>query len=638
MHDHAHAHGEEPSWKLLLGSALACGTFGVTGVLLQRYAGLESFSYAAYAAAYLAGGWDAALDTFDRLKRFHLDIHFLMLAVAIGAAAIGAWWEGAALLFLFSLSGALEAMAMARTEREIESLFRDAPKTALLITPEGKEEEIKVESLKTGDLVRVLPGEQFPVDAKVKKGESAADEASLTGESAAVDKGPGDTVFGGTLNTWGALEVEVLRASHDSAQSRIIHLIQDAQASKAPSQRFTDRFGTGYTISILGFAIVMFLIWHFAFGVPAFESLPGNRSAFYRAMTLLVVCSPCALVISIPSAILTGIAAGARRGILFRGGIALENLATIQRLAVDKTGTLTKGELELVSIEVADGGDENEILRISAGLSRRSTHPLSRAIAGTWHKRHGSEAEAADKVKSIAGQGLKGVLKGQAVAQGRRALFPGHVWVNALPDPEPGLTEVLVGSDQLVGRILLRDALRPEAKGLIAQLHKQGIKIAMLTGDRPQAAELVAKELGLDEARAGLAPEDKVAAIKAWREAGEKVAMVGDGVNDAPSLAAADVSIGMGLRGSDAVLEQADVVLTHDRLERVIEALELSRRCRAIIRQNLVISLGVVILLGLSALGSWIPLPLGVLGHEGSTVIVVLNSLRLLFRKGTEAG
>lgn len=638
MHDHARhedhdAHSSEPSWKLLLGSAVGCGAFTLTAIFLHRNPEQNNLAHAAYAAAYLLGGWDAALDTFDRLKRLRLDIHFLMLAVAIGAAAIGAWWEGAALLFLFSLSNALEGMVMARTEREIKSLFRDAPKTATLVGPDGSESEIEVDALEIGNIVRILPGSQFPADGRVVAGESAADEASLTGEADAVDKHPGDTVFGGTLNTWGSLDAEIVRPPGESAHAKIINLIQNAQASKAPSQRFTDRFGTGYTIGILSLSILMFLVWHFGFGIPAFSAPEGEKSAIYRAMTLLVVCSPCALVISIPSAILTGIASGACRGILFRGGVALENLATITRLAVDKTGTLTKGELELVSIESYSPGQEDEVLRLAAGLSRRSTHPLSRAIAQAWQQKHGKDATAAEKVESIAGQGLRGEVSGLTASQGRRGLFPENAWVHALPDPEPGLTEVLVGGGETFGRILLRDGLRPESKGLIQRLHDDGIKVTMLTGDRPQAAELVAKELNLDEARAGLTPEDKVAAILEWRKKGELVGMVGDGVNDAPSLAAADVSIGMGLRGSDAVLEQADVILTKDKLERVVEALDLSRKCRAIIRQNVAISLGMVLMLALSALGSWIPLPLGVLGHEGSTVIVVLNSLRLLFVK-----
>jgi Cd2+/Zn2+-exporting ATPase len=623
----------EPSWQLLLASAAGCGIASIAGIILDRNPATANLAHAAYAAAFLCGGWDAALDTFELFKRFRLDIHFLMLAVAVGAAAIGAWWEGAALLFLFSLSNALEAMAMARTERAIRSLFRDAPKTATVVDPDGKERVVSADHLQPGMIVRVLPGSQFPADARVSTGESAADESTLTGESAAVDKHPGDTVFGGTLNTWGALDSVVMRAPSESAHARIIRLIREAQASKAPSQRFTDRFGTGYTLAICGLATVMFFVWWLGFKIPPFLSAPGVESAFYRAMTLLVVCSPCALVISIPSAILTGIASGARHGILFRGGIALENLATIGRIALDKTGTLTKGELELVCIEAASPNDEMEVLRFAAGLSRRSTHPLSRAIAAEWLQRHGSDAPAAEKMESMAGKGLRGEIDGLSALQGRRSLFPGHAWIESLPDPEPGVTEVLlVAGEHVAGRILLRDALRPEAAPLIEKLHEMGIKVAMLTGDRPEAAALVAKELKLDEARSGLTPEDKVAAIQAWRKTGERVAMVGDGVNDAPSLAAADVSIGMGLRGSDAVLEQADVILTQDRLERVVEAFQLSKRCRAVIRQNLAISLGVVVLLAISALGSWIRLPIGVFGHEGSTVIVVLNSLRLLLK------
>lgn len=636
MHDHAHDHhhgGEGPSWKLLLASAVGCGVFTIAGVLLQRQPDGGNLPHAAYAAAYLLGGWDAALDTFDRLKKLRLDIHFLMLAVAVGAAAIGAWWEGATLLFLFSLSNSLEAMAMARTEREIRSLLRDAPDTALVIDDDGREHELPAEQLTAGLTVRVLPGEQFPADARVATGESAADESSLTGESLPVDKQPGDPVFGGTLNTWGAVTATVLRPPSESAHARIIRLIRDAQASKAPSQRFTDRFGTGYTLGILGLSLAMFLVWKFIFGFPAFVSEPDKPSAIYRAMTLLVVCSPCALVISIPSAILTGIAAGARRGILFRGGIALENLASIQRLAVDKTGTLTKGELELVGIETSEPGQEMIILRAAAALSKNSTHPLSRAIVRAWKQRHGKEPEPAGHTESIAGHGLSGTVEGQTATQGRRELFSGDAWINALPAPEPGLTEVLVTCNGLSGRLLLRDGLRPEAKSCIDRFHDEKIRVTMLTGDRPEAAELAANELGLDDFRAGLKPEDKVAAIREWHSQGERVAMVGDGVNDAPSLAAADISIGMGLHGSDAVLEQADVILTRDRLEHVMEAIHLSRRCRAIIRQNLGIALGVVVLLALSALGSRIPLPIGVMGHEGSTVVVVLNSLRLLWRR-----
>lgn len=622
----------DAEWKWLLLSAVLCGVFLLTAIALER----SSFASVAlwfYLLSYAAGGWDALIDTWQNVRRGKLEIHFLMLAVAIGAAVIGAWWEGAALLFLFSLSGALESMAMARTEREIRSLFRDSPKTAMVILPTGEISEMAVDGLLKGQLLRVLPGSQFPVDAVITSGQSAADESMLTGESLPVEKGIGDTVFGGTLNTWGAVDAEVLRPPTESAHAKIIRLIRDAQASKAPSQKFTDRFGTPYTIGILLLSFLAFCWWHWGAGLPVWQEAEGQPSALYRAMTLLVVSSPCALVISIPSAILAGIAAAAKRGILFRGGIALENLATIHRLAVDKTGTLTEGEFQITGIDTVPSGHDHELLRIAASLSQQSTHPLSRAIAGAWRQKQGVQAPAVSDVESVTGKGVRGRVDGEMATQGRRSLFPGAGWLSQFSDPKPGLTEVLVEGQGLVGRILLRDAPRLESKPLIQELQKMGIKVVMLTGDRPESATLLSQELGLDEARSSMTPEGKVAAIQAWKQQGEIVAMVGDGVNDAPSLAVADVSIGMGLRGSDAVLEQADVILLNDQLEKVLIAYRLSKKCRAIIRQNIVISLGVLVVLALGSIGFSIPLPLGVLGHEGSTVIVVLNSLRLLFTR-----
>jgi len=629
---HHHDDGE-PDWRLLLGSAVVCGLATLAGVLLSR-AGYESAAYGAWAAAYLAGGWEAALDTFGKLRRFRIDIHFLMLAVAVGAASIGSWWEGGVLLFLFSLGNALESMASERTEREIEGLFRDAPKRATVVRDDGSEREVPTDELACGDRIRVRPGEQFPTDAEIVIGESAVDESSLTGEADPVDKHPGSQVFGGTLNTWGSVDAEVVRPPAESAHAKIIRLIREAQHSKAPSQRFTDRFGTAYTMGLLGFTFLMFLVWHYGFGIPAFVGSEPDSSAFYRAMTLLVVCSPCALVISIPSAILSGVAAGASHGILFRGGLALENFAGVHRIAFDKTGTLTKGEPELVGIETAPGTGETELLRLASALAHHSAHPLSRAIVSHC-KENGCDAPPAGEFESISGLGLRASVDGAPAALGRRFLFGENPWIDGLPDPASGLSEVLVATDEggLAGRILLRDAPRPESAELLSELREMGLAVTMLTGDREESARLLAREIGVDDYRAGLKPEDKLAAIRAWRENGERVAMVGDGINDAPSLAAADISIGMGLRGSDAVLEQADVVLTRDRLDRVPAAYRLSRRCRAVIRQNLAISLGVVVILGIAALGTAVPLPVGVLGHEGSTVIVVLNSLRLLLRQ-----
>ncbi|PAW60263.1 MAG: cadmium-translocating P-type ATPase [Verrucomicrobiia bacterium Tous-C3TDCM] len=617
-------------WKIHLSSALVCGFFLLAGVYFDRQSGIHQVALACYMISYVAGGWDALIEAWSAGFKGKLDIHFLMLAVAIGAAFIGAWWEGSVLLFLFSLSGALEAMAMARTEKEIRSLFQDSPKAATRVNADGSLVEIPVDSLAVGDRVRIFPGSQFPVDACVVLGATAADESMLTGESVPVEKGLQDTVFGGTLNTWGALDAEVLRLPSESAHGKIIRLIRDAQASKAPSQRFTDRFGTTYTLSILALSFAAFAWWHWVQGMPAFGTSAADPSALYRAMTLLVVCSPCALVISIPSAILAGIASAARRGVLFRGGVALENLATIQRLAVDKTGTLTKGDFVITAIESFPESGKQVVLESAAALSQQSTHPLSRAIAAEWLKQHGARAGAIQDYQSLAGQGVEGNYQGQAVKQGRRSYFSAESAVQKFPNPEPGYTEVLVDAGVVAGRIILRDAPRLESKAMIQRLHAMGIKVTMLTGDRPESAALLSKELGLDDSRSGLHPEDKVAAIAEWRNQGEVVAMVGDGINDAPSLAVADISIGMGLRGSDAVLEQADVILLNDRLDNVLTALTLSRRCRSIIRQNLVISLSVLVLLCIGSIGYKLPLPLGVLGHEGSTLIVVLNSLRLL--------
>lgn len=629
---HSEKGHDEPSWQVLLISAVLCGIFAGLGFWLERAEGSHTWMLVAYVVAYAAGGWDAALDSWENVKKGRFDIHFLMVAVAVGSAAIGAWWEGCTLLFLFSLSNALEAMVEARTQREIQALFREAPTRATLVV-NGEEREVAVEELRAEDVLRVLPGEPFPTDGEVLEGNSAADESSLTGESVAVEKRVGSEVFSGTLNTYGALVVRVTRAVGESSLAKLIRMIEEAQSSKAPMQRFTDRFGTGYTLLILGLSALMFAVWHWGLGIPAFyaDEIHG-KSALYRAMTLLVVCSPCALVISIPSSILTGIAVGARRGILFRGGVALENLATIDRIGMDKTGTLTTGEPRVCAVEVNRAGEEKEILRIAASLGQSTTHPLGRAIAREWHGKFAEKLEEISQSKVVAGQGVSGEMNGQRVQQGRRGWMPSETWLDGLALPEAGITEVLVWCESgLAGRILLQDELRKEARCVVKELAALGKETVMLTGDREESARLVAGELSLVEMHANLRPEEKLALIEQWKREGKRVAMVGDGVNDAPSLAAADVSIGMGLRGSGAALEQADVVLSKDNLVQLVDAVRLSRKCRAIIYQNLAISLGMVVLLAIAALGSWVPLPVGVLGHEGSTVLVVLNSLRLIW-------
>jgi Cd2+/Zn2+-exporting ATPase len=620
----------ENEWKPQLAAALACGAAGVTGALL----GGTTVGILAYAVSYLAGSWFPAQEVLEKLRERRLDIHFLMLAVAAGAASIGAWGEGSALLFLFSLSGALEHYALGRTHREIRALIRTAPREATVRFPDGTEHPVPVEHLQPGHRLLLKPGQAFPVDAEVVLGATAADESNLTGEAAPVEKQVGDTVLGGTLNVWGAIEAVVLRPASHSALQRIIHLIRDSQKLRAPSQRFTDRFGTGYTVGILALTLSAFMVWWGVLGYPAFFAPEGQRSAFYLAMTLLVVASPCALVLSIPSAILAAVARAARHGVLFRGGAAVENLADVNWVALDKTGTLTTGELRVDRIESYPPGRESEVAELACAVERHSTHPLARAL--TRHgKRHGWGATPVEQVTSVSGQGVTALAGGRPVRLGRRAFALDLTQASPsllIPPPAPmGTSEVWIAQGNLTGRILLRDDLRPESREVVDRLRTAGLRTVALTGDRKATGDHLQEQLKLDEVRTELHPEDKVAAIVAWSRAGHRVAMIGDGVNDAPALAAAHVGVAMGARGSDAALEQADLVLMHDRLENFEWAYHLSRQARRIIRQNLAVSLGTLALLAALALTAQLPLSQGVLGHEGSTVLVVLNSLRLLF-------
>ncbi len=625
-------HGEN-EWKLQLVAATVCGVSGIAGHFIPH----PTWSLVCFVISYLAGGWYALEEVLENLRKGVLDVHFLMLAVAAGSAAIGGWEEGATLLFLFSLSGALEHYALGRTQKEIRSLFKDAPKTATVLRNDGHEEVVPVELLQVGLRLLVKPGEAFPVDGEIRKGTTASDESNLTGEAIPVEKQIGDTVFAGTINMWGAVEIIVTKPAGQSALQRIIHLIREAQQQRAPSQNFTDKFGTRYTYGVLGMSLAMFFVWWLGFQLPVFTSTAETKSAFYRTMSLLVVASPCALVLSIPSAILAAIAWAAKRGILFRGGAAVEKLAEIQVVALDKTGTLTTGDLKVDRIESFPAGHEHEVAELAWQLERLSTHPLARAI--THHgKQQGFQQVEVPGFESVTGQGLKGKVAGREVLVGKREwVMAGSSTVSALPEHDVGTSEVWVRAGTLVGRLVLRDEIRPQSAHVIQQLNALGMHPVVLTGDRKAAAEKLVGTLGEIEIRAELSPEQKVEAITGFNKQGRKAAMVGDGVNDAPCLAAAHVGIAMGARGSDAALEQADIVLMHDRLENVLTACQLSRRAKAIIKQNLFISLGTVVVLVAFALSGTIPLTLAVVGHEGSTVVVVLNSLRLLFGKNTSA-
>lgn len=626
---HEDDHGDE--WKTQLGAALVCGGLG----LAAHFFLLGRAQTAAFLLSYLAGGFFAAEEVWERLRKGAVDVHFLMLAVAAGAASIGAWAEGATLLFLFSLSGALEHYALGRTQKEIQSLFRDAPKVATVLEADGQEHEVPLEKIRAGMRLLIKPGAQFPVDGDIAKGGTAADESNLTGEANPVEKGVGDPVLAGTLNLWGAVEVTVTKPAAESSLQKIITLIREAQQQKAPAQQFTDKFSAVYTYVALGMAAAMFFVWWLGMGLAPFTAPAGAQSAFYRAMTLLVVASPCALVLSIPSAVLAAIAWGARHGILFRGGAAVEKLAEVTVVALDKTGTLTTGELRVEKVESFPPGHEGGIIAVACALDRLSTHPLARAIT-RYGKQQGISLPAVEAYEYVTGQGSRGKVGGADCRLGRRewiAQGAAAATVAGVPATEAGFSEVWVEQGNWAGRIILRDDIRPQAQAVVDALHQEGLQTVVLTGDRRATAEHLKARLHLDDVRAELKPEQKVAAIRDLGANGVKVAMVGDGVNDAPSLTAAYIGVAMGARGSDAALEQADVVLMHDRLENFLAAFRLSQRARSIIRQNLFISLGTVVVLVGFALAGKVPLPVGVVGHEGSTVLVVMNSLRLLFGK-----
>jgi Cd2+/Zn2+-exporting ATPase len=494
----------EGEWKLLAFLAGGCGTFLVAGYVAGF---LEEIPFVVSLVFYLLsmafGGWDAAVDASKKIRHGEIDIHFLMLAVAVGASLVGAYGEGALLLFLFSTSSALEAFAMHRTHREITAMLKSAPKKATRLLEDGKSEEVPIESVELGDRLFVRPGELFPVDGVILKGRTASDESNLSGEATPVAKESGDEVSSGTLNLWGSVEIRVIRLAAQSTLQKIIHLIRKAQRLKAPSQRFTDRFGVGYTYLVLATCLLMFLVWTLGFKIPAFESGDWGYSAFYRSMTLLVVMSPCALVLSIPSAILAAIAWGARHGILFRGGAAIEKIAEIGVVALDKTGTLTTGELAVSGVESFPAGREDEIIHLAYALERHSEHPIARAIVHYGRKQKIKVEDVSD-FQSLTGKGVRGKYGEVTTLLGRRELMdegPLKDWIQTVPQTGPGESEVWVLADDLIGRIMLKDDVRQESRSVLDQLRKMGVRTVMLTGDRSSAAEAVGQQLGIDEVR-----------------------------------------------------------------------------------------------------------------------------------------
>jgi len=602
--------------------------------------------------AYVAGGYTGLMGAIEEAKEGKLDIDFLMIAAALGAAAIGAWPEGALLLFLFTLSGALEGFAMDRTRSAIAALADLRPDTAR-IRRGGEEISVPMEELSMGEIVLVRPGERLPVDGMVVKGSTHIDQSPITGESVPVHKEVNDQVFAGTINGSGAVEVEMTRLPSESTLSKIITLVEEAQEEATPTQQFIDRFSQPYTYAVIG-ATLLAIVLPVLFGNEPFSD------TLYRAMTLLVVASPCALIISTPASVLSAIAAAARGGVLFKGGAHIERLAQVHTLAFDKTGTLTVGKPMVTNLHPLTGHSTEDLLRLAGSAEALSEHHVGRAIVDEARCQDVALEEPID-FYAIAGHGVQAKFdRGphiETIYIGNDKLFasqemefsPAIAMIGEALQKQ-GKTVMLVarrstvedtlGPDrdwEAVGFIAVADTLRPEAAATVQKLRQEGItRIVMLTGDNKAVAEAIAKEAGIDEVYSELLPEEKVEIVQRMA-AEEDIAMIGDGVNDAPALATATVGIAMGAGGTDVALETADVVLMASDLSKLPFVLDLSHKAGRIVRQNVIFSVGVIITLVLATIllpaliaGFVMPLPLGVVGHEGSTLIVVTNGLRLL--------
>jgi Zn2+/Cd2+-exporting ATPase len=585
-----------------------------------------------FITAFLAGGYYGLVDGVRALFEKKLDVNLLMILAALGAAYVGNPLEGAMLLFLFSLSNTLQSYAMGRSRRAIEKLLDLRPPVAT-VRRGSRVITLAVEKLVLEDVVLVRPGERFPIDGEILAGTTAVDQSTITGESVPVHKEPGDMVFAGTVNGSGALEVKVTRLSKDTTLARIVTMVEEAQASKAQTQRMLDSFEQVYAIIVLAGAVLLTVVPYFIFH-------QDFNPVFYRAMTWLVVASPCALVISTPATILSAIANGARNGVLFKGGAHLEKAATLKVVAFDKTGTLTTGTPALQEIFAWQNANPLEILRLTAALEARSEHPLAGSIVKAAQERQLNTPASTD-FQAIPGQGIEGNVEGHNLWVGSERLFlerrvpiPEILSRRVREMEERGQTVMLAYNNTLqrwLGAFGVSDTIRPDAAEIVSRLKKLGIqKVVMLTGDNERVAAAVAAKAGVDEFHAGLLPQDKVRMLKILREKYGPTAMIGDGVNDAPALASADIGIAMGGAGTDVAMETADIVLMADDLSNLPYVIGLSRQARKVVLQNLTFALAVIMVLIISAFGAQLPLPLGVVGHEGSTVLVVLNGLRML--------
>ncbi|MBP5975747.1 heavy metal translocating P-type ATPase [Brasilonema sp. CT11] len=587
-------------------------------------------------AAYVIGGYESAREGLTTLfKEKELDVDLLMIVAALGAAILGLWQreyhlilDGGILILIFAISGALEGYAMQRTERSIRSLMSLTQDTARVLRS-GGEEIISISQLKVGDEIVVKPGELIPTDAMIVSGLSTLNQAAITGESVPIEKTVGEEVFAGTLNGYGALKLKVHQPPESSLLQRVIRLVEQAQTEAPPSQQFVERFERRYALVIVVAGLLLAIL-------PRFVLNWDWETTIYRALTFLVVASPCALMAAIMPTLLSGIAHGARQGILFKNGAQLEMIAKVRAIAFDKTGTLTTGQVQVFQVIPTRGYTEADVLKVAASVESSSEHPIGEAIVQAAQDLNWSRAV---EVRAIPGQGILGINGHQEVIVGKADFV--QQYVTHLPSElkdaadlreQEGKTVVWVAQqEQVLGVIVIADQIRAEAVRAIAHLKKLGVEqIVMLTGDNKRTAHSVAQAVGIERVYAELLPEDKLDVIRRLQKEYQTVAMVGDGINDAPALAQASVGIAMGKIGSDVALETADIILMADRLEKIEAAMRLGKRAQAIVKQNITVALGFIVLLLVGNFVGGINLPLGVIGHEGSTVLVTLSGLRLL--------
>jgi Cd2+/Zn2+-exporting ATPase len=611
------------------------GLFFLAGWLGEMLLGLpEGVALIFFVAAYLIGGYKISAQAIPTLLKGRLDTDFLMVVAAIGAAILGEWAEGAFLLFLFNVGIFGEGYAFERARRAIHGLGALMPNTALVKDADSAAPNLTerpVESLQVGELVLVRPGDRIPVDGEIANGRSAIDQSAITGESLPADKGPGDEVFAGTVNQGSALEVRVTRLAKDNTLNRVIRMVAEAQSQQSPTQRFAQRFSRVFVPAVLGLVALVIV-------VPPLFGWMAWEDSFYRGMLLLVAACPCALAIGTPAAVLTGIAQAARNGVMIKGGAHLENLGALKVMAFDKTGTLTEGRFVLTDVVALNGMGPEGLLRLAAGVEQQSSHPLAKAVVQAAVDRQVGALPATNGLENIGGRGVRSMVNGRPVTIGSLKMFDNASIVDAavLEAVErletAGKTTMVVHHDgDYLGILALADTARPGVREVMERLAAAGIeRLVMLTGDNEEAAAEIGRQVGITDVRAGLLPEEKLAAIRELQAQHGPVAMTGDGVNDAPALATATVGIAMGGAGTAVALETADVALMGDDLSRLPFAVGLSRASRAIIKQNVAIALGVIALLILTSVTGLIELSGAVVLHEGSTMVVILNALRLL--------